>query len=93
MAHGEILGPPSSLPRQQLLFRSLSCAAKLEVSNQGDFVILEMDGSDKLVVGTHPAEPEKVLAGELRLALGGVLINPELMVVPVGWIVGGRVVF
>uniref|UniRef100_H3CIH7 Sex hormone-binding globulin n=1 Tax=Tetraodon nigroviridis TaxID=99883 RepID=H3CIH7_TETNG len=56
----------------------------LEVSNQGDFVILEMDGSDKLVVGMHPAEPEKVLAGELRLALGGVLINPELMVVPVG---------
>lgn len=65
------------------LFRLFSRAAKLEVSNQGNFVVLEMDGSDKLVVGMRPAEPEEVLSGELRLALGGVLINSHHMMVPV----------
>lgn len=57
---------------------------KLEVSNLGNFVILEMDGSDKLVVGMRPAQPEEVMSGELRLALGGVLINSHHMMVPVG---------
>lgn len=69
---------------QQLLSTFLSCAAKLEVSNQGNFVILEMDGSDKLVVGMRPAEVEQVLSGDLRLALGGVLINSDHLMVPVG---------
>ncbi|XP_011604973.1 sex hormone-binding globulin isoform X1 [Takifugu rubripes] len=55
----------------------------LEVSNHGDFVILEMDGSNKLVVGMHPAEPEEALSGELRLAVGGVLISTDHMIVPV----------
>lgn len=57
---------------------------KLEVSNLGHFVILEMDGSDKLVVGMRPAQQEEVLSGELRLALGGILINSDHMMVPVG---------
>lgn len=57
---------------------------KLEVSNLGNFVILEMDGSDKLVVGMRPAQQEEVLSGELRLALGGVLIDSDHMIVPVG---------
>lgn len=47
-------------------------------------MILEMDDSDKLVVGMRPAEPEEILSGELRLALGGVLINSDHMMVPVG---------
>lgn len=67
-----------------MFFLVVSGAAKLEVSNQGNFVILEMDGSDKLVVGMRPAEAEEVLSGQLRLALGGVLINSDHMMVPVG---------
>lgn len=54
------------------------------MSNYGDFVILEIDGSNKLVVGMHPKEPQEVLSGELRLAVGGVLINAGQMMVPVG---------
>lgn len=54
------------------------------MSNHGDFVILEMDGSNKLVVGMHPAVPDEPLSGELRLAVGGVLINTDHMIVPVG---------
>lgn len=58
------------------------------MSNHGDFVILEMDGSNKLVVGMHPAEPEEALSGELRLAVGGVLINTDHMIIPVGLLHG-----
>lgn len=47
-------------------------------------MILEMDGSDKLVVGMRPAEQEQVLSGELRLALGGILIKSDHLMVPVG---------
>lgn len=57
---------------------------QLEVSSQGRFVVLEADGSNKLVVGLQPKEPEGVLSGELRLALGGVLIDEEHMMVQVG---------
>lgn len=54
------------------------------MSSQGRFVVLEADGSNKLVVGLQPNEPEGVLSGELRLALGGVLIDKERMMVQVG---------
>lgn len=54
------------------------------MSNYGDFVILEMDGSDKLVVRMHPMDPQEVLSGELRLAVGGILINAGQLMVPVG---------
>lgn len=64
--------------------RSASCAAKVEVSNNGNFVILEVDGSNKLVVGMNPGKQEEVLPGELRLALGGVLIPTDRMTVSVG---------
>lgn len=53
----------------------------LEVSNQGKFVVLEVDGSDALVVGMQPNNEEEVLSGELRLAVGGVLINTEKFIV------------
>ncbi|XP_053198989.1 sex hormone-binding globulin [Scomber japonicus] len=53
----------------------------LEVSNDGNFVILEVDGSNGLVVSLMSKDMEEVIAGELRLALGGLLIDKEKMVV------------
>lgn len=57
---------------------------QLELSSQGKFVVLEVDGSNGLVVGMQSQEPEEVLSGELRLALGGVLIDKDKMIVQVG---------
>lgn len=67
---------------------SLNCscapgAAKLEVSNHGKFVILEVDGLKGLVVGMQSQQPEEALSGELRLALGGILIEKEKLIVEV----------
>lgn len=56
---------------------------KLEVSNQGRFVILEVDGSKGLVLGMESTEKED-LSGDLRLALGGILINTNRLIVQVG---------
>ncbi|XP_069579012.1 sex hormone-binding globulin [Brachyistius frenatus] len=53
----------------------------LEVSNQGMFVILEVDGVNGLVVAMRTPQMEEVMSGELRLALGGILINKEKMIV------------
>ncbi|XP_041841498.1 sex hormone-binding globulin [Melanotaenia boesemani] len=53
----------------------------LEVSNQGKFVILEVDGSAGLVVGMQSENIEDVIFGKLRLAVGGILINKEKMIV------------
>lgn len=53
----------------------------LEVSNHGKFVFLEVDGSNGLVVGMHSKLTEEVMTGELRLALGGVLIDKEKFIV------------
>uniref|UniRef100_UPI0037E715F8 sex hormone-binding globulin n=1 Tax=Semicossyphus pulcher TaxID=241346 RepID=UPI0037E715F8 len=53
----------------------------LEVSNQGKFVILEVDGAPGLVVGMRSTKTEEVLTAKLRLALGGVLMDKELLVV------------
>ncbi|XP_060887616.1 sex hormone-binding globulin [Labrus mixtus] len=47
----------------------------LEVSNQGKFVVLEVDGSNGLVVGMQQKKNEELLTGELRLAVGGLLID------------------
>ncbi|KAJ4948408.1 hypothetical protein JOQ06_019942 [Pogonophryne albipinna] len=56
---------------------------KLEVSNQKNFVILDVDGSKGLVVGMGGAskQTEEVQTGELRLALGGILIDKEKMMI------------
>lgn len=59
-------------------------ATKLEVSNQGRFVVLEVDGAKGLVLGMESMEEEEALAGALRLALGGILINNNKMIVQVG---------
>ncbi|KAM4536971.1 sex hormone-binding globulin [Odontesthes bonariensis] len=53
----------------------------LEVSNHEKFVILDVDGSTGLVVGMQSTEGGEVLSGALRLALGGILINKEKMIV------------
>uniref|UniRef100_A0A3P9J0B8 Sex hormone-binding globulin n=1 Tax=Oryzias latipes TaxID=8090 RepID=A0A3P9J0B8_ORYLA len=53
----------------------------LEVSNQGKFVILEVDGSTGLKVGMQSQQTEEVISGGLRLALGGILIEKEKMIV------------
>lgn len=58
-------------------------ASKLELSNLGDFVVLEVDGSKELVLGVHAKALEEVISGELRLALGGILIGKEQMFVQV----------
>lgn len=54
----------------------------LEVSNEGNFVILVVDGTQPLIAGLQPKMEEEVLTGALRLALGGILINTEKMLVP-----------
>ncbi|XP_054456997.1 sex hormone-binding globulin [Anoplopoma fimbria] len=54
---------------------------ELDVSNQEQFVILEVDGSNSLVVGMQSKQTNEILSGELRLALGGILINKEQMIV------------
>lgn len=53
----------------------------LEVSNQGRFVVLEVDGSKGLVLGMESTEEEEDLAGGLRLALGGLLISTDKIIV------------
>lgn len=53
------------------------------MSNQGKFVILHVDGSDGLVVGMQSEVAEDVLSGELRLAVGGILISKEKLMVQV----------
>lgn len=55
----------------------------MEVSNQGKFVILEVDGTGGLVVGMHSKQIEEVIHGKLRLSLGGMLIGKEKMIVQV----------
>ncbi|XP_054655823.1 sex hormone-binding globulin [Dunckerocampus dactyliophorus] len=53
----------------------------LEVSNQGHFVVLEVDGAMGLVAGLQSDNIEEVISGDLRLALGGILIPKERMLV------------
>nr|BAG84605.1 sex hormone binding globulin [Verasper moseri] len=53
----------------------------LEVSNKGQFVILDVDGSSGLVVGMQSKLMEEVISGKLRMALGGILINKDKMIV------------
>lgn len=62
----------------------VSCApdvTKLGVSNHGDFVILEVDGSRVLEVGLKSKDMEDVISADFRLALGGLLIDNERMLV------------
>ncbi|CAL8242005.1 unnamed protein product [Merluccius merluccius] len=54
----------------------------MEVSTEGKFVLLEVDGSKALMVGLHSKMVEEVITGQLRLALGGILINSNKLLVP-----------
>uniref|UniRef100_A0A668A8X6 Sex hormone-binding globulin n=1 Tax=Myripristis murdjan TaxID=586833 RepID=A0A668A8X6_9TELE len=53
----------------------------LELSNQGKFVILEVDRAKALVVGLGSNGADDLLSGQIRLALGGVLIDTKKMIV------------
>ncbi|XP_077355099.1 sex hormone-binding globulin [Festucalex cinctus] len=53
----------------------------LELSNHGHFVVLGVDGSRGLVVGLQSDAIEEVVSGSLRLALGGILIPKDTLVV------------
>ncbi len=65
------------------IFSCPPVATKLEVSNHGKFVVLEVDGSNKLEVGMKSNLAEEVIYGQLRLALGGALIDKDKMIVQV----------
>lgn len=58
-------------------------ATQLEVSHQEKFVVLEVDGSNRLEVGMQSKQTQEILVGELRLAVGGILIDKEKMIVQV----------
>ena len=66
-----IASPPSSPP------------AQLGLSNVGKFVILEVDGKQALVVGLESNKTEEVMTGQIRLALGGILVDEKKLVNPV----------
>lgn len=48
-------------------------------------MVLEVDGSDGLVVGMESKNTDEVLSGILRLAVGGILISKDKMIVQVGF--------
>lgn len=47
-------------------------------------MVLEVDGSKGLILGMEFMEGEEALSGALRLALGGILVNNNKMIVQVG---------
>ncbi|XP_019964911.2 sex hormone-binding globulin [Paralichthys olivaceus] len=53
----------------------------LEVSNKGQFVILEVDSSIGLVVGMQSKMMQEGISGKLRMALGGILMDKDKMIV------------
>uniref|UniRef100_A0A4W5JC82 Sex hormone-binding globulin n=1 Tax=Hucho hucho TaxID=62062 RepID=A0A4W5JC82_9TELE len=54
----------------------------VEISSQGDFVVLEVDGQKGLVVGLKSKETVEVLTGQIRLALGGILVSLDKLLIP-----------
>lgn len=85
MAHGESLVQLRFLHNHKpnKLFAVRLVLFQLEVSNEGKFVILEVDGLSGLEVGMQSKQTQEVLFGELRLALGGILISKDKLIVQV----------
>ncbi|XP_010886196.2 sex hormone-binding globulin [Esox lucius] len=54
----------------------------LEISNNGDFVRLNVDSQKEVIVGLKSKMTESVLQGQIRLAIGGILVSPENLLVP-----------
>ncbi|KAM6949317.1 sex hormone-binding globulin [Aplochiton taeniatus] len=54
----------------------------LGLSSLGKFVVLEVDGSNALVVGLESKKTQEDLEGQIRLALGGILVNEAKLVNP-----------
>ncbi|XP_077598394.1 sex hormone-binding globulin isoform X2 [Stigmatopora nigra] len=55
----------------------------LELSNHGDSVVLDVDGSHGLLLGLQSHFIEEVLSGSLRLAIGGILVPKERLFVQI----------
>lgn len=89
MAHGEFPEQLTFFSREHESKRTVCCASfignatKLEVSNEGKFVILVVDGLSGLEVGMQTKQTQEVISGELRLALGGILIDKDKLIVQV----------
>lgn len=48
-------------------------------------MVLEVDGQKGLVVGLKSKETMEVLTGQIRLALGGILVSLDKLLLPVCW--------
>lgn len=55
---------------------------QLGLSSVGKFVVLEVDGKKALVVGLESKQTEDVMTGQIRLALGGILVDEKKLVNP-----------
>ncbi|KAJ8008173.1 hypothetical protein DPEC_G00102020 [Dallia pectoralis] len=54
----------------------------MEISNDGDFVRLHVDSQKEVIVGLRSKITESVMQGQIRLALGGILVSPEKLLIP-----------
>ncbi|MBN3310669.1 SHBG protein, partial [Amia calva] len=55
---------------------------QVQVSSVGQFVVLEVDGAAVLNVGLYSPNMDPELQGQIRLALGGILVNSSLLFSP-----------
>ncbi|XP_076856042.1 sex hormone-binding globulin [Brachyhypopomus gauderio] len=55
---------------------------KLELRNEGQYVIMEVNGKVELEVGLNSDQTEDTMMGEIRLALGGVLVDQTKLLRP-----------
>ncbi|XP_030631859.1 sex hormone-binding globulin [Chanos chanos] len=53
---------------------------KLELRSEGKFVVLEVDDEVALVVGLDAKTAQIMMTGQIRLALGGILVDKEKLV-------------
>ncbi|KAG7324803.1 hypothetical protein KOW79_011119 [Hemibagrus wyckioides] len=55
---------------------------KLELRSEGKYVVVEINNKVELVVGMESDQTEDVLTGKIRLALGGMLVDPKRLLHP-----------
>ncbi|KAL0970392.1 hypothetical protein UPYG_G00241340 [Umbra pygmaea] len=54
----------------------------MEISNHGDFVRLDVNHQKAVVLGLTSKMADVVQTGQIRLALGGILVSPDKLFVP-----------
>ncbi|XDV44524.1 hypothetical protein PO909_012789 [Leuciscus waleckii] len=54
----------------------------LELRSEGKFVVLEVNNKAELVVGLHSKLAEEELTGKIRLAVGGMLVDKQMLFHP-----------